>query len=76
LDVSGTTTADFVVVPYLRVEWVGESVVLEGTISVTFKFKRNASPVTDDTMPAFLDCQLFDSFTEYVTNNDFEFIGS
>jgi hypothetical protein len=72
VNVSGTTTANFKVVPYLNVDWVGEPVVTaDKKIQVSFKFTRNAAPA-GLTQPALSDYQFFISTTEYVGNNNYD----
>lgn len=67
-----STVADFRVVPYLNVAFVGEPVVtVDKKISVSFRFTRNAAPA-GKTQPAPLDYQLFISTTQYVGNNNFD----
>lgn len=71
IDVSGNTTHNFTVTPYLNVIWVGEPTVnAEKTITAKFKFTRNASPVAGVVMPNLLDYQLFISTTKFVGNNN------
>lgn len=65
-------TADFQVVPYLDVQWVGDPVVgTDKKITAKFKFTRNAAPA-GLTQPALSDYQLFISTTQYVGNNNFD----
>lgn len=72
IQVSGATTHDFHVVPYLDVEWVGEPQLLsDKNVSATFKFKRNPGPAGEP-MPDLMDYQLFISNTPYVGNNNFD----
>lgn len=67
----GTTTVDFSVDPFLRLEWVGEPVLnANGTVSVQVKVTRG----TDN--PAFqqniTNLALFASPYEYVGNNNYD----
>lgn len=72
ITVTGNTTHDFHVVPYLNVEWVGEPQLLsDNKVTATFKFKRNPGPAGEP-MPDLLDYQLFISNTPYVGNNNFD----
>lgn len=73
LQVGSGTTHNFIVTPYLNVNWVGEPIVAaDKKITVKFKFMRNASPVVGVVMPALLDYQLFISTTKFVGNNNFD----
>jgi hypothetical protein len=67
----GTTTVDFKVDPFLRVEWVGEPVVnANGTVSVDVKVTRgtnNAAFQQNITNLALFLCPY-----EYVGNNNFD----
>ncbi|MXV17236.1 DUF3823 domain-containing protein [Hufsiella ginkgonis] len=72
VDISGPATANFKVIPYLNVEWVGDPVVAaDKKITVSFKFTRNAAPA-GFTQPAPADYQLFISTTQYVGNNNYD----
>lgn len=72
IKVSGNTTHDFHVVPYLNVEWVAEPKLLsDNKVTATFKFKRNPEPA-GGVMPNLMDYQLFISNTQYVGNNNFD----
>jgi len=72
INVSGNTTHDFHVVPYLDVEWVGEPQLLpDNKVTATFRFKRNPGPAGQP-MPNMMDYQLFISNTKYVGNNNFD----
>ncbi|RYU91382.1 DUF3823 domain-containing protein [Mucilaginibacter terrigena] len=70
-DIKGTTTVNFSVDPFLRIEWQGEPVLnADGTISATFKFTRG----TDD--PNFqqdiTDVRLFVNSNKFIGNNNFD----
>lgn len=72
VDVSGITTTDFQVVPYLNVEWVGEPTVgPDKKVTVSFKFTRNPAPA-GLVQPALKDYQFFISTTQYVGNNNYD----
>lgn len=64
---------NFTVTPYLNVSWVGEPTInTDKTITVKFKFIRNASPIAGVATPNLLDYQLFISTNTYVGNNNFD----
>lgn len=44
LDIKGVTEVEFKVQPFLKVEWIGEPVVSNGTITATVKVTRAVSP--------------------------------
>lgn len=44
LDIKGVTEVEFKVQPFLKVEWIGEPVVSNGTITATIKVTRAVSP--------------------------------
>ncbi len=72
VEIKGTTTHDFHVIPYIDLEWVGEPVLTaDRKISVKFKYQKNEAP-TGLTKPAATDYRLFVSTTEYVGNNNFD----
>lgn len=67
----GTTTVDFTVEPFLRVEWIGNPVVnANGTVSVQVRVTRGT------TNPGFqqniTNLALFLSPTQYVGNNNYD----
>ncbi|TKC12816.1 DUF3823 domain-containing protein [Pedobacter polaris] len=66
----GTTTVDFAVEPFLRVEWVGEPVLnANGTVTATYKITRGtANPLFQQNIT---DAYLFANGTKYVGNNNF-----
>jgi hypothetical protein len=71
VQIKGTTTVNFSVEPFLRIEWVGEPVLnADGTITVSFKFTRG----TND--PAFQqdisDVELFVNSNKFVGNNNYD----
>jgi hypothetical protein len=71
VQIKGTTTVNFSVDPFLRIEWVGEPVInTDGTITASFKLTRG----TND--PAFQqdisDVQLFVNSNKFVGNNNFD----
>ncbi|MEI6945697.1 DUF3823 domain-containing protein [Paraflavisolibacter sp. H34] len=67
----GTTTLDFSVEPFLRVEWVGEPVLnSNGTISANVKVTRGtANPAFQQNIT---DLYLYVNSTPYVGNNNFD----
>ena len=67
----GTTTVDFTVEPFLRVEWVGEPVVnANGTVSVQVKVTRGTSnPAYQQNIS---NLAIFLSPSEYVGNNNYD----
>ncbi|MGQ8336210.1 DUF3823 domain-containing protein [Sunxiuqinia sp. A32] len=72
VDIQGKATANFEVVPYLNLEWIGEpSVTADNKIVATFRFTRNPAPA-GQTEPALSDYQLFISTTQYVGNNNYD----
>lgn len=72
VEVKGNTVHDFLVTPYLEVEWVKDPEVLpDKKVTATFRFKRNTGPA-GEVMPDLLDYQLFISTTQYVGNNNFD----
>jgi hypothetical protein len=71
VDIKGTTTLNFSVEPFLRIEWVGEPVLnADGTISVQVKITRG----TND--PNFQqdvsDINLYINSNKFVGNNNFD----
>lgn len=71
VDIKGTTTVNFSVEPFLRIEWVGEPVLNnDGTISVQVKITRG----TND--PNFQqdvsDINLYVNSNKFVGNNNFD----
>jgi hypothetical protein len=67
----GTTTVDFTVDPFLRVEWVGEPVInANGTVSVQVKVTRGTSNAAYQLNVTNL--ALFASPYEYVGNNNYD----
>lgn len=72
LKLTGSSTYDFSVVPYLDVTWVGDPIVTsDKKVAATFKFKRNAAPA-GMSQPSLLDYQLFISTAQYVGNNNYD----
>jgi hypothetical protein len=67
----GSTTVDFTVEPFLRVEWVGEPVInANGTVSVQVKVTRGTSNAAFQQNVTNLS--LFVSPFEYVGNNNYD----
>ncbi|MBD1385812.1 DUF3823 domain-containing protein [Mucilaginibacter rigui] len=71
VDIKGTTTVNFSVEPFLRIEWVGEPVLnADGTITVQVKINRG----TND--PNFQqdvsDINLYVNSNKFVGNNNFD----
>jgi hypothetical protein len=71
VEVKGTTTVNFSVDPFLRIEWVGEPVLNnDGTLTVNFKITRG----TND--PSFqqniTDVHLFLNSNKFVGNNNYD----
>lgn len=76
VDVKGTTSHDFHVVPYVDLQWIGDpALTADKKISVKFKFTRNEAPA-GLTKPAVTDYRLFVSTTQYVGNNNFDPVNS
>lgn len=71
IDVKGKTVKDFVVTPYLNLEWVTEPFInSNGFIQAEFKFTRNAKD--GEVMPDLNDCQLYIATTQYVGKNNYD----
>lgn len=71
VDIKGKTTVDFQLEPFLRIEYIGEPVLADNkTLTVKFKFTKGTNSPHFN-IPAFLDCQLFMSNTQYVGNNNY-----
>lgn len=77
IDIKGVTEIEFKVQPFLKVEWIGEPVVSNGTITATVKVTRAVSPADfktkiepmggyDDNMLNVTDIRLFVSQVPYV----------
>jgi hypothetical protein len=71
VQIKGTTTVNFSVEPFLRIEWVGEPVLnADGTITANIKFTRGTAD------PAFQqdisDVELFVNSNKFVGNNNFD----
>lgn len=67
----GTTTVDFTVEPFLRVEWVGEPVVnANGTVTAQVKVTRGTSNTAYQLN--ITNLAIFASPVEYVGNNNFD----
>lgn len=71
VNIKGTTTKDFTVVPYLDVEWVKEPYVTSNNfIEASVKFKRNT--LDGATMPDLNNALFCIAMTEYVGNNNYD----
>lgn len=69
--VKGKTVKDFVVTPYLDVNWVEEPhVTADSCVEASFEFVRNAGP-NGEFMPDVQDYRLFISSNQYVGNNNY-----
>lgn len=69
VDIKGSVTKDFTVIPYLDVSWVNEpSLTSDNKITCSIQFKRNAK--TGASMPDLNNAKLFVSTTQYVGNNN------
>jgi len=70
LDVSGTTTVNFQVEPFLNVEWVGEPVynAADGTVTVNVRYTRGTA--NPNFQLNVSDIYLFVSQVPYVANNN------
>lgn len=67
----GTTTVNFTVDPFLRVEWIGEPVVnANGTVSIDVKVTRGTDNV--NFQQNITNLALFVSPYQYVGNNNFD----
>ena len=71
LEINGTTKLNFIVEPFLKVEWVSDPVVnSDSTVSVQIKFSRGTTnPVYQFNVT---DVYLFVSENSYVGNNNFD----
>ncbi|MDR0540974.1 MAG: DUF3823 domain-containing protein [Dysgonamonadaceae bacterium] len=69
--INGKTVKDFIVTPYLNVDWVEEPHFnpADSCIEASFKFTRNSHP--DVFMSDVLDAGLFISSNQYVGNNNY-----
>ena len=71
LEIKGTVTKDFTVVPYLKVEWVTRPYVNDTNyIAASIKFTRN--PKAGMTMPSLNNARFFIATTQYVGNNNYD----
>lgn len=69
VDIKGTTTKDFVVTPYLNVEWVKEPyLTADNFIAASIRFTRNSKD--NLTMPDLNNALFCISSTQYVGNNN------
>jgi len=73
LDIQGSVSKDFAVVPYLNVQWVTEphlDAAASNYISASIKFTRN--PNGSEAMPNLNNAIFCISTTEYVGNNNYD----
>ncbi|GAA4310799.1 hypothetical protein GCM10023149_05610 [Mucilaginibacter gynuensis] len=70
VDISGVTTVNFQVEPFLNVEWVGEPTFnsADSTVSVQIKFSRGTS--NPNFQQNISDTYLFVNYLPYVANNN------
>lgn len=69
--VTGKSVKDFVVTPYLDVNWVDEPhITADSCVEASFKFVRNGGP-NGEFMPDVQDYRLFISSNQYVGNNNY-----
>ncbi|MBN2639524.1 MAG: DUF3823 domain-containing protein [Bacteroidales bacterium] len=69
--IKGRATMDFIVTPYLNVEWVTEPYLDENAyIRAAIRFTRNAKD--DVAMPDLNNCQLFIARTKYCGSNNYD----
>ena len=71
MDIKGSVTKDFTVIPYLNVSWVSEpSLTSDNKITCSIQFTRNAKDGV--AMPDLSNTRLFISTTQYVGNNNYD----
>jgi hypothetical protein len=71
VEIKGTTTVNFSVDPFLRIEWVGEPVVnADGTVSASFKITRGTTDAAFQ--QDITDVHLFLNSNKFVGNNSFD----
>ncbi|MEN0054984.1 MAG: DUF3823 domain-containing protein [Mucilaginibacter sp.] len=72
VDIKGTTTVNFSVEPFLRVEWIGDPVydATKGTITAQFKFTRGTT--NPDFQQNVSDVYLFVNSNKFVGNNNYD----
>ncbi len=69
VDIKGSATKDFTVIPYLEVSWVTTpTVTADNKITCSIKFKRNEKAGV--AKPDLSNAKLFISTTQYVGNNN------
>lgn len=70
IDIKGSATKDFVVIPYLDVNWVEEPhVTADSCVEASISFARNSKD--GEFMPDVLNARLCISSNQYVGNNNF-----
>jgi hypothetical protein len=71
VDIKGTTTVNFSVDPFLRIEWMGEPVLNpDGTITASFKFTRGTND--PNFQQDITDVHLFVNSNKFVGNNNYD----
>ena len=72
VDIKGSVKKDFVVTPYLEVEWVREPQLTDDNrITASIIFNYNTPPSDTITRPTATEVRLFISSTQYVGNNNY-----
>jgi len=71
VDIKGSVTKDFTVIPYLNVNWVSEpALTADNKITCSIQFTRNTK--SGAAMPDLSNTRLYISTTEYVGNNNYD----